>query len=574
MSYAALYRKFRPQTFSEVKGQDHVVRTIKNQIKNGKAGHAYLFTGTRGTGKTSVAKIMAKALNCLDPKDGEPCNCCENCLAINSAAFMDVLEMDAASNNGVDDIRRLTEEIMYTPAKGRYKVFIIDEAHMITKAAFNAFLKTLEEPPEYAVFILATTEPHKLPQTILSRVQRYDFRRIPTDVIKENLKELAAKEGCSARDKALDYIARLGDGSMRDAVSFLDKCIAYSLGKELTYDIVLEALGAADTESFSGLLRAVYAGDCAGALEFVDQASAQGKDISRFVTDFCGYLRNVLLTGINPGAAEKITGVSAENMALLKKDAARVRPEIIIRYINNLSELLNRMRFSSVRQLLAEVEFIRLSRPQMETDNSAVLDRIRQLESRPAAVVNETEDAASLTPPIRTAYEAPPISGEAYAQAGPLSSGVTSAQTEPSASGEAYAQAPPAASAGAGQAPLIAGAISGEAPARIEPSASGEAKVSWDEVVSALGTGRLKTTLKKAKAREEDGVLCIWVEGMIAQKTAEDGTDEIKRILNEKGFDMEVIIKEGMPEEPEDTDGISEAELFKNINFDIGTEEF
>ena len=538
MSYVALYRKFRPQTFAEVKGQDHVVRTIKNQIKNGKAGHAYLFTGTRGTGKTSVAKIMAKALNCLDPKDGEPCNCCENCLAINSAGFMDVLEMDAASNNGVDDIRRLTEEIRYTPAKGKYKVFIIDEAHMITKAAFNAFLKTLEEPPAYAVFILATTEPHKLPQTILSRVQRYDFRRIPADVIKENLKELAAKEGCIAQDKALDYIARLGDGSMRDAVSLLDKCIAFSLGKELTYDMVLEALGTADTESFSGLLRAVYAGDCTGALEFIDRASSEGRDISRFVTDFCGYLRNVLLVGMNPAAAEKITGVSSENMARLTEDAANVRPEILIRYINNLSELLNRMRFSSVRQLLTEVEFIRLSRPQMETDNSAILDRIRQLENRPAVTVNETEGIFSQTPPaLRATFSA-------------------------------------AAPVGAEQAPLAPGALSGEAYVQTDPLSSGEAKVNWDEVVSALDTGRLKTTLKKAKAREEDGVLCIFVEGMIAKKTAEGGVDEIKRILKEKGLDMEVTVKEGMPKEPEGSGGISEAELFKNINFDIGTEEF
>ena len=559
MSYVALYRKFRPQTFAEVKGQDHVVRTIRNQIKNGRTGHAYLFTGTRGTGKTSVAKIMAKALNCLDPKDGEPCNCCENCLAINSAGFMDVLEMDAASNNGVDDIRQLIEETQYTPAKGKYKVFIIDEAHMITKAAFNAFLKTLEEPPAYAVFILATTEPHKLPQTILSRVQRYDFRRISAEVIKENLKELAEKEGCSAQDKALGYIARLGDGSMRDAVSLLDKCIAFSLGKELTYDIVLEALGAADTEAFSGLLRAVYAGDCSGALEYIDSAAAEGRDISRFVTDFCGYLRNVLLVSINPDAAEKITGVSAENMALLKEDAANVQQEIIIRYINSLSELLNRMRFSTVRQLLTEVEFIRLSRPQMETDNSAILDRIRQLENRPVVAVNKTEGVSSQTPPVRTAYEPPPLSGEASAQTDPLSSEETFSLTPPP---RALHKAPP---------------LSGEASVEADSFSSGEAdkaKVNWDEVVSGLDMGRLKTTLKKAAVREEDGVLCICVEGLIAKKTAEDGIDEIKRILIEKGFDMEVIIKEGIPKEPEGTDGISEAELFRNINFDIGTEEF
>ena len=213
MSYVALYRKFRPQTFSQVKGQDHVVLTLTNQIKNNRAGHAYLFTGTRGTGKTSVAKIFAKAVNCLHPVDGEPCNECEHCKAIMAGNFMDVVEIDAASNTGVDDIRRVIEEIQYTPAKGRYKVYIIDEAHMLSGSAANAFLKTLEEPPEYVIFILATTEPHKLPVTILSRCQRYDFKRISVDTIAQNLSALLDSEGVASEEKAVKYIARAADAA-------------------------------------------------------------------------------------------------------------------------------------------------------------------------------------------------------------------------------------------------------------------------------------------------------------------------------------------------------------------------
>ena len=269
MSYVALYRKFRPQTFSQVKGQDHVVLTLTNQIKNNRAGHAYLFTGTRGTGKTSVAKIFAKAVNCLHPVDGEPCNECEHCKAIMAGNFMDVVEIDAASNTGVDDIRRVIEEIQYTPAKGRYKVYIIDEAHMLSGSAANAFLKTLEEPPEYVIFILATTEPHKLPVTILSRCQRYDFKRISVDTIAQNLSALLDSEGVASEEKAVKYIARAADGSMRDAISLLDKCIAFNLGEKLTYANVLSTLGTVDVETFSRLFRAISKGDVALALTII-----------------------------------------------------------------------------------------------------------------------------------------------------------------------------------------------------------------------------------------------------------------------------------------------------------------
>ena len=538
MAYTALYRKFRPQTFAEVKGQDHVVRTLRNQIITHRTGHAYLFAGTRGTGKTSVAKIMAKALNCLDPKDGEPCNECENCRAINSGSFMDVIEMDAASNNGVDDIRQLIEEVGYTPAKGKYKVFIIDEAHMITRSAFNAFLKTLEEPPSYAVFILATTEPHKLPQTILSRLQRYDFKRIPAQTIKENLKDLTQKEGIRAEDKALSYIARLGDGSMRDAISLLDKSIACCLGKDLTYDQVLEALGASDTEVYSDLLRDVYSADTAKTLKDLDKAVYEGKDLTVFVEGFCGYLRDVLLVGIDPESAEDITGVSAENLALLKEDAARTDSEILIRYIKILSELLNKMRFSSVKQLLAEVEFIKLARPQMETDNSALLDRIRQLEARPALAENKGALAEELSAAQKKASEEDlSEKKEEKEKLQPQTGFERSSEEKNLSAAEDIKEA---------AAPCV----------------------NWKEALEGLESRQLKTALRNGVFQEENGRCVIYFNKKISQQIAEGGLGEIKEVLKKQGFEGEVLIKEGLPEDPEDKD------LFKDINFDIETEEF
>ena len=248
MSYTALYRKFRPQEFEDVKGQEHIVTTLQNQIKADRVGHAYLFCGTRGTGKTTVAKIFARAVNCENPSDGSPCGDCPSCRAIAAGNSMNVIEIDAASNNGVDNIREIREEVASSPAEGRYKVYIIDEVHMLSIGAFNALLKTLEEPPSYVIFILATTEAHKIPITILSRCQRYDFRRITIGTIAGRLEELMEKEQVEVEEKAIRYIARAADGSMRDALSLLDQCIAFYLGEKLTYDHVLEVLGAVDTE--------------------------------------------------------------------------------------------------------------------------------------------------------------------------------------------------------------------------------------------------------------------------------------------------------------------------------------
>lgn len=381
MSYTALYRKFRPSTFEDVRGQEHIVTTLKNQMKAGRIGHAYLFCGTRGTGKTTVAKIMAKAVNCEHPVDGSPCNSCPSCAAIQAGRSTNVIEIDAASNNGVDNIREIREEVSYRPTQGRYKVYIIDEVHMLSTGAFNALLKTLEEPPEYVIFILATTEANKIPVTILSRCQRYDFRRITIDTIAGRLRELVEREGVEAEEQALRYVARKADGSMRDALSLLDQCIAFYLGETLTYEKVLDVLGAVDTEEFSRLLRKVIAGDVAGSIRQLGRLVADGKEMGQLVSDFTWYMRNLLLVK-NSDDLEDVLDVSAENLKRLREESSMVNDETLMRYIRIFSELSGQIRYSAQKRVLAEIALIRLCRPQMETGADSLLERVRQLEEK------------------------------------------------------------------------------------------------------------------------------------------------------------------------------------------------
>ena len=315
MAYQALYRKWRPGEFDDVKGQDHIVTTLRNQIKMNRIGHAYLFCGTRGTGKTTVAKIFAKAVNCLSPVDGGPCNECAMCKAINEQTSMNVIEIDAASNNGVDNIREIREEVGYSPTEGKYKVYIIDEVHMLSIGAFNALLKTLEEPPSYVIFILATTEAHKIPITILSRCQRYDFKRITVDTISDRLTELIEKEGMDVEDRAVRYIARAADGAMRDALSLLDQCASFYINERLTYDRVLEVLGAVDTTVFSKLLRCIIANDVTGSIYLLEDVIIQGRELSQFVTDFIWYMRNLSAWHKAADDLEDVLDISSENMA-------------------------------------------------------------------------------------------------------------------------------------------------------------------------------------------------------------------------------------------------------------------
>lgn len=381
MSYTALYRKFRPDNFDDVKGQDHIVTTLTNQIRHNRIGHAYLFCGTRGTGKTTVAKILAKAVNCEHPVNGSPCNECAMCKAIQAGTAMNVIEIDAASNNGVDNIREIREEVSYRPTEGNYKVYIIDEVHMLSTGAFNALLKTLEEPPSYVMFILATTEAHKIPITILSRCQRYDFHRITIDTIAARLDELLRIEGVEAEEKAVRYVAKAGDGSMRDALSLLDQCIAFYLGQTLTYDKVLDVLGAVDTEVFSKLLRKVIQGDVTASIHILEELIVGGRELNQFVGDFTWYLRNLLLvkTSENP---EEAIDVSSENMILLKEESTMLEVETLMRYIRIFSDLSNQIRYATQKRVLVEIALIKLCRPAMETNLDSVLDRIRTLEQQ------------------------------------------------------------------------------------------------------------------------------------------------------------------------------------------------
>ena len=368
MSYTALYRKFRPNTFADVKGQDHIVTTLKNQLKAKRIGHAYLFTGTRGTGKTTVAKIFARTVNCENPTEDGPCGQCRICKAFAAGACMNVIEIDAASNNGVDNIRESVEEVSYSPAEGNYKVYIIDEVHMLSIGAFNALLKTLEEPPSYVIFILATTEVHKLPITILSRCQRYDFKRISIDTITSRMQELFDAEHVPVLDKALRYIANAADGSLRAALSLLDQCIAFHLGKELTYDNVLDVLGAVDTEVFSRLLRNILDRNVLGCVQLLEEIIMQGRELTQFVTDFTWYLRNLMLVQASDNL-EVVIEISTEM-------------EQIVRYIRIFSELFGQIRYASQKRILVEIALIKLCKPEMETNEDAMLDRIRQVEEK------------------------------------------------------------------------------------------------------------------------------------------------------------------------------------------------
>ena len=347
MSYTALYRKFRPQEFEDVKGQEHIVTTLKNQIKADRIGHAYLFCGTRGTGKTT----------------------------------MNVIEIDAASNNGVDNIRQIREEVEYRPTEGKYKVYIIDEVHMLSIGAFNALLKTLEEPPSYVIFILATTEAHKIPITILSRCQRYDFRRISIETISARLMELMEKEQVTVEERAIRYIAKAADGSMRDALSLLDQCIAFYLGQDLTYDKVLETLGAVDTEIFSRLLRQILEKNVTGAIGVIDEMVIEGRELGQFVNDFTWYLRNLMLVQSSDDM-EDVLDISTENLALLKEEVQMVDTDILMRYIRIFSELSNQIRYAVQKRILIEIAVIKLCKPEMEKDYGSLIDRVDSLEKK------------------------------------------------------------------------------------------------------------------------------------------------------------------------------------------------
>lgn len=381
MSYTALYRKWRPRAFGDVKGQDHIVKTLQNQIKSGRIGHAYLFCGTRGTGKTSVAKIFARAVNCEHLEDGSPCGRCAICQAIQADTSLNVVEIDAASNNGVDNIREIREQVQYPPTEGKYRVYIIDEVHMLSTGAFNALLKTLEEPPSYVIFILATTEVHKIPVTVLSRCQRYDFRRITADTIAARLRELTDAEGMDVEERALRYVAKAADGSLRDGLSLLDQCAAFHFGESLTYERVLDVLGAVDHSIFHELFLAVADKRTKDCILKLEEMVVLGRELGQFVTDFTWFLRNLLLIKTAPDA-EELLDLSEENLTQLKEDAKRCTDEALMRYIRIFSDLSNQLRYAAQKRVLIELALIRLTKPQMEEDLTSVLERLSVIEKQ------------------------------------------------------------------------------------------------------------------------------------------------------------------------------------------------
>lgn len=375
--YRVLYRKYRPQLFSDVVGQNHITETLLKEVRSGKVSHAYLFTGSRGTGKTTCAKILSKAVNCLNPIDGNPCNECEICRGIDDGTIVDVAEIDAASNNSVENIRDIREEINFTPASCKYRVYIIDEVHMLSAGAFNALLKTLEEPPAHVKFILATTEVHKLPVTIVSRCQRFDFRRVTPEAMSERMKDIASLEGFTVTDEALSLIAGISDGGMRDALSLLDQCTGHT--SHITADTVCAVAGVAGKEHLFDLARAVSNVDSASALKVISDLHAASVDMERLCADMINHFRNLMIVKTVSKPDGLIVCTDSE-MEQFKAQSISFTLETILRSISLLQTCMADIKKGVNRRIEMEMTFIRLTSPKLDTDNEAVLRRIADLE--------------------------------------------------------------------------------------------------------------------------------------------------------------------------------------------------
>lgn len=381
MSYQALYRQWRPVDFDEVIGQNHIIMPLKNQILSNSFGHAYVFSGTRGTGKTSTAKIFARAVNCLENIDGNPCNRCSNCLSILEDQFIDVIEMDAASNNSVDDIRELREHIKFAPSKGKYKVYIIDEVHMLSQGAFNALLKTLEEPPEYVLFILATTELHKIPATILSRCQRFDFKRVSYDQILARLEMICIKMNLEYEIEALKLIIQKNDGAVRDTLSSLDQCLSI-IDRKLTVESVVETLGVVEKTQILTLVQFLETGQAAEVLLTVDNILKQGKDLNQFVNSMIEVYRDIMILRMVKENHASLIDASAEYIETIRDISKSLTPNHLSRALDHLIDLAKTLKYAQSKRALFEATLIRLMYPETEVKLSSVIERVEKLERR------------------------------------------------------------------------------------------------------------------------------------------------------------------------------------------------
>ncbi len=383
MAYVSLYRKWRPQVFEDVVEQEHVVRTLRNAVITGRIAHAYLFCGTRGTGKTTMAKIFSRAINCLDPQEGDPCNRCEICRGILSGSILDVIEIDAASNNSVDNVREIRDEVVYSPSHARYKVYIIDEVHMLSSGAFNALLKTLEEPPPHVVFILATTEPHRLPATILSRCQRFDFRRITVDSIIKRLEKIAESNGVILQKEAARLIARLADGALRDAISILDQCMAAG-SEKIEYNDVLSVVGIVNDFFIAEVVDAVREGDIAGIFRLVERLVMDGKDVLKFAGDLVQYFRNMLICKV-VDSPQEIVEVSEETLEKMKTQCQGFDKNELIMIIRELSSLETDLRWAVHPRVLLEAGLVRICERGFNAAKEDIMVRLDILEKKLAS---------------------------------------------------------------------------------------------------------------------------------------------------------------------------------------------
>jgi len=380
--YRVLYRKWRPQTFEEVYGQPHITATLKNELVCGRVAHAYLFTGSRGTGKTTCAKILSKAVNCLSPHDGDPCNECEICRGIDNGSVLDVIEIDAASNNGVDNIRDLRDEANFTPVKAKYRVYIIDEVHMLSTGAFNALLKILEEPPEHVIFILATTEVHKLPATILSRCQRFDFKRITPEDICARLQYVAEHENITLDEDAAALIAKVADGALRDALSLLDRCCA--VDEHITSEVVTKSAGLAGRDYLMRLSECIIKKDCASALGIINELHMNSCDMERLCSEFMFHLRDLMIVKTVKNA-DSILIATDDELKSLKALAEKLPLEELLYDLNIIEDTFSQIKRSSNKRIPLEMAFVKLCSESLDSENDALLRRISALEAKLAS---------------------------------------------------------------------------------------------------------------------------------------------------------------------------------------------